>query len=83
MFNGHKGDGDGDDDLDGELPEDDNGEADHENGEGDRIAGKGQCPILEGEPLGEGEPNLSVSPISILGTAFTTNTRKTINNFFH
>ena len=72
MFNGHKGDGDGD--PDDELPEGDNGEADHENGEGDHIAGKGQCSILEGEPLGEGEPNLSLSPISILGTAFTTNT---------
>ena len=71
MFNGHKGDGD----LEGELPKGDNGEGDRENGIGDCIVGEGQYPILKGEPLGEGEPNLFVSPISILGTAFTTNTK--------
>ena len=59
MFNGHKGDGDGD--PKGELPEGDNGNGDRENGEGDRIAGKGQRPVLEREPLGEGEPDLFVS----------------------
>ena len=55
------------------MPEGDNGEGDRENGEEDCIAGKGQCPILEGESLGKGEPDLFVSPISVLGTAFTTN----------
>ena len=79
LFNGHKGDGDGDGDPKGELPEGDNGEGDRENGEGDCIAGKGQRPVLEGEPLGEGEPNLFVSPISVLGTAFTTNTKNNIS----
>ena len=75
MFNGHKGDGDGD--PKGELPEGDNGNGDRENGEGDRIADKGQRPVLEGEPLGEGESDLFVSPISVLGIGLTTNT---INN---
>ena len=65
MFNG---------DPEGELPSD-NGEGDRENGEGDRIVGKGQCPVLKGEPLDEGEPNLFVSPISVLSSAFPTNTK--------
>ena len=71
MFKGHKGDGD----LEGGLLEGNNGEGDRKNGEGGRIAGKGQRPVLKGEPLGEGEPNLFVSSISILGSAFTTNTK--------
>ena len=75
MFNG---------DLEGELP-DDIGEGDCENGEGDRIVGKGQCPVLKGEPLGEEEPDLFVfvfvSSISVLGSAFPTNTKT--NNLFH
>ena len=71
LFNGYKGDGD----PEGELPEGDNGEGDCENGKEDRIASKGQRPVLKGEPLGEGEPNLFVSFISILGSAFTTNTK--------
>ena len=41
MFNGHKGDGDP--------------EGDHENGEGDSIASKGQCSVLKGEPEGTNE----------------------------
>ena len=49
-----------------------------ENGEGDRIVGKGQRPVLKGEPLGEEEPDLFVSvfvsSISVLGSAFPTNT---------
>ena len=55
MFNGHKGDAD----LEGELPEGDNGNGDCENGEGNRITGKGQRSVLKGEPLGEGEPEVS------------------------
>ena len=64
----------------GELPGD-NGEGDRENGEGDRIVGKGQRPVLKGEPLGEEEPDLFVfvfvfvSSISVLGSAFPTNTK--------
>ena len=69
MFNG---------DPEGQLPGD-NGKGDCENGEGDRIVGKGQCPVLKGEPLGEEEPDLFVSvfvsSISILGSAFPTNTK--------
>ena len=76
MFNGHKGDSD----PEGELLEGDNDESDRENGEGDHIVGKGQRPVLKRKPLGKGEPDLLVSPISILGTTFTTNTK---NNFFH
>ena len=71
MFNGHKGDGD----PKGELPGD-NGEGDHENGEGDCIVGKGQHPVLKGEPLCEEEPDFFVSSISVLGSAFPTNTKK-------
>ena len=71
LFNRHKGDGD----PEGELPSD-NGEGDRENGEGDCIVGKGQRPILKGEPLGEEEPDLFVSSISVLGSAFPTNTKK-------
>ena len=71
MFNGHKGDGD----PKGELPSD-NGKGDSENGEVDRIAGKGQRLALKGESLGEEEPNFFVSSISILGSAFPTNTPK-------
>ena len=41
MFNGHKGDGG----PEGELPEGDNGKGNCENGEGDRIVGKGQRPV--------------------------------------
>ena len=74
MFNGHKGDGD----PEGELPGD-NGEGDRENGKGDRIASKGQHPILKGEPLGEEEPELFVSSIFVLGSAFPTNTKNKIN----
>ena len=44
--------------------------------------GKGQRPVLKGEPLGEEEPDLFVSSISVLGFAFPTN-KKIINNFFH
>ena len=77
MFNGHKSDGD----PEGELPGD-NGEGDRENGEGDRIVGKGQRPVLKGEPLGEEEPDLFVSvfvsSISVLGSAFPTNTNQHI-----
>ena len=69
MFNG---------DLEGELPGD-NGEGDRENGKGNRIVGKGQRPVLKGEPLGEEEPDLFVSvfvsSISVLGSAFPTNTK--------
>ena len=75
MFNGHKSD----DDPEGELSGD-NGEGDRENGEGDRTVGKGQRPILKGEPLGEEEPDLFVSvfvsSISVLGSAFPTNTNQ-------
>ena len=78
MFNGHKGDGD----LKGELPGD-NSEGDRENGEGDRTIGKGQRLVLKGEPLGEEEPDLFVSvfvsSISILGSAFPTNTKDKVN----
>ena len=59
-----------------------NGEGDRENGEGDRIVGKGQHPVLKGEPLDKGEPNLFVSPISVLSSTFPTNTKNN-NNFFH
>ena len=79
MFNGHKGDGD----PVSELLEGDNGEGDHENGEEDRRAGKGQYAVLKGEPHGEGEPNFCVFAISLLGTAFTTNTKNNKLNFFH
>ena len=79
MFNGHKGDGD----LEGVLPEGDNGEGDHKNGEGDCIANKGQRPVLKGELLGKGEPDFFMSPISVLGIAFTTNTKNNKHNFFH
>ena len=75
MFKGHKSDGD----PEGELPGY-NGEGDRENGEGDRTVGKGQRPILKGEPLGEEEPDLFVSvfvsSISVLGSAFPTNTNQ-------
>ena len=78
MFNGHKGDGD----PKGELPGD-NGKGDCENGEGDHTVGKGQRPVLKGEPLGEEEPDLFVSmfvsSISVLGSAFPTNTKNKIN----
>ena len=78
MFNGHKGDGD----PEGELPGD-NGEDDNENGKGDRTIGKGQRLVLKGEPLGEEEPDLFVSvfvsSISILGSAFPTNTKNRVN----
>ena len=74
MFNGHKGDGD----LEGELPGD-NGEGDRENGEGDRTVGKGQRLVLKGEPLGEEEPDLFVSSIFVLGSAFPTNTKNRVN----
>ena len=73
LFNGHKSDGD----PEGELPGD-NGEGDRENGERDHTVGKGQRPVLKGEPLGEKEPDLFVSvfvsSISVLGSAFPTNT---------
>ena len=69
MFNG---------DPEGELPGD-YGKGYRENGEGDRIVGKGQRPVLKGEPLGEEEPDLFVSvfvsSISVLGSAFPTNTK--------
>ena len=71
MFNGYKCDGD----HKGELPGD-NGEGDHENSEDDRIAGKGQHPVLKGELLGEEETDLFLSSISILGSTFPTNTKK-------
>ena len=74
MFNGHKSDGD----PEGELPGD-NGEGDRENGKGDCIVGKGQCPVLKGESLGKEEPNLFVSSISFLGSAFPTNTKNNIS----
>ena len=65
-------------DPEGELLGD-NGEGDRENGEGDRIVGKGQRPVLKGEPLGKEEPDLFVfvfvSSISVLGSAFPTNTK--------
>ena len=70
----HKGDGD----PEGELPGD-NGEGDCENGEGDCIVGKGQRSVLKREPLGEEEPNLFVSSISVLGSAFLTNTKNNIS----
>ena len=63
------------------MPKGNNGEGDHENGEGDRIAGKGQHPILKGELHGKGEPDFFESPISVLGTAFTTNTKKQKTQF--
>ena len=75
MFNGHKGDGD----PEGELPGD-NGEGDCENGEGDCIVGKGQRSVLKREPLGEEEPDLFVSSISVLGSAFLTNTKNNISH---
>ena len=69
MFNG---------DLEGKLLGD-NGEGDRENSEGDRIIGKGHHLVLKGEPLGEEEPDLFVSvfvsSISVLGSAFPTNTK--------
>ena len=67
LFNGHG-------DPEGELLGD-NGEGDRENSEGDRIAGKGQRSVLKGELLGKEEPNLFVSSISVLGSAFPTNTK--------
>ena len=70
----HKGDGD----PEGELPSD-NGEGDCENGEGDCIVGKGQRSVLKREPLGEEEPDLFVSSISVLGSAFLTNTKNNIS----
>ena len=70
----HKGDGD----PEGELPSD-NGEGDCENGEGDCIVGKGQRSILKREPLGEEEPDLFVSSISVLGSVFLTNTKNNIS----
>ena len=76
MFNGHKGDGD----PKSELLEGDNGKGDRENGERDHIVGKGQRLVLKGVPLGEGEPDFFVSPISVLGTTFTKNNK---HNFFH
>ena len=76
MFNGHKGDGD----PKGELLEGDNGKSDRENGERDHIVGKGQRPVLKRVPLGEEEPDFVVSPISVLGTAFTKNKK---HNLFH
>ena len=79
MFNGHKGDGD----PEGELLEGDNGEGDHENGEGDHIAGKRQHLALKGESLGEGELDFFESPIFVLSTTFTTNTKNNKHNFFH
>ena len=72
MFNGHKCDGD----PVGELPKGNNGKGDRENGEGNHIVGKGQCVILKGEQPSEGEPDFFVPPISLLGTAFTTNKKK-------
>ena len=74
LFNGHKGDGDPEGELLG-----DNGKGDHENGEGDCTIGKGQRLVLKGEPLGEEEPDLFVSSISILGFAFPTNTKNRVN----
>ena len=78
MFNGHKGDGD----PEGELPGD-NGKGDRENGEGGRTIGKGQRSVLKGEPLGEEELDLFVSvfvsSISVLGSAFPTNTKNRVN----
>ena len=78
MFNGHKGDGD----PEGELPGD-NADDDNENGKGDRTIGKGQRLVLKGEPLGEEEPYLFVSvfvsSISVLGSAFPTNTKNRVN----
>ena len=71
MFNGHKGDGDPEGELSG-----DNGKGDHENGEGDCIVGKGQRPVLKGKLLSEEEPDLFMSSISVLGSAFLTNTKK-------
>ena len=41
--------------------------------------GKGQRPVLKGEPLGEEEPDLFVSSISVLGSAFLTNTKNRVN----
>ena len=70
----HKGDGD----PEGELPSD-NGEGDCENGEGDCIVGKGQRSVLKREPLGKEEPDLFVSSISVLGSAFLTNTKNNIS----
>ena len=67
-FNGHKGDGNPKVELLG-----DNGEGDHENGKGNRIASKEQYLVQKGEPLGKEEPDLFVSSISILGSAFPTN----------
>ena len=58
------------------MPEGDNGKGDYENGKGDHIVGKGQHLVLEGELVGKGELDLFVSPISVLGTTFTTNTKK-------
>ena len=79
MFNGHKGDGD----PESELSKGGNGEGDRENGKGDCITGKELHPILKGEPLGKGELDFFESSISVLGTAFTTNTKNKKPNFFH
>ena len=70
MFNEHKGD----DDPESELPGE-NGKGDRENGEGDHIVGKGKHPVFKGVPLGKGELDLFVSLISVLGSAFPTNTK--------
>ena len=72
VANDHKGDGD----PEGELPGN-NDEGNREYGKGDRVAGKGKHSVLKGEPLGEEELDLFVSPISVLGFAFPT---YTINN---
>ena len=73
MFNGHKGDSDPKGQLLGN-----NSKGNRENGKGDCITRKGQRSVLKGELLGEGEPNLFVSHIFFLGSAFPTNTK---NNF--
>ena len=78
MFNGQKGDGD----PEGELPKGNNGEGHLENSEGDNIASKGQRAVLKGESPSKGEP-VFVSPISVLGTAFTTYTKNNKHNFFY
>ena len=65
LFNGYKGDGD----PEGELPGD-NGEGDRENGEGDRTVGKEEPDLFV---------SVFVSSISVLGSAFLTNTKNRVN----
>ena len=74
MFNGHKGDGG----PEGELPEGDNGKGNCENGEGDRIVGKGQRPVSRESYLAR-ENQIFLSLPSPFYALHSQQTQKTIN----